>query len=96
MVPHFCEELWQISGHPNQLNNAVWPQYNVEAAKDDEITIVIQVNGKVRSKLQVPPDIDDQALERMALTEEKIAKLLADKQPRKIIVVQKKLVNIVL
>jgi leucyl-tRNA synthetase len=96
MVPHFCEELWQISGHPNQLNNAVWPQYNVEAAKDDEITIVIQVNGKVRSKLQVPPDIDDQALERMALTEEKIAKLLVDKQPRKIIVVQKKLVNIVL
>ena len=96
MVPHFCEELWQISSHSRQLNYAMWPQYNVEAAKDDEITIVIQVNGKVRSKLQVPPDIDDQALERMALSEEKIAKLLADKPPRKIIVVQKKLVNIVL
>jgi leucyl-tRNA synthetase len=96
MVPHFCEELWQISGHPRELNNVVWPQYNVEAAKDDEITIVIQVNGKVRSKLQVPPDIDDQSLERMALSEEKITKLLADNQPRKIIVVQKKLVNIVL
>jgi leucyl-tRNA synthetase len=96
MVPHFCEELWQLSGHSLQLNTAMWPQYNIDAAKEDEMTIVVQVNGKVRAKLQAPPDSDDQALQRMALAEEKIAKLLADKAPRKIIVVQKKLVNIVL
>ncbi len=96
MVPHFCEELWQISGHGQPLNNAVWPEYNVEAAKEEEITIVIQVNGKVRAKLQVPADIDDQTLQQMAITEEKVARFLENKDPRKIIVVQKKLVNIVL
>jgi len=95
MAPHFCEELWQMSGHPQQLNTVAWPVFNVDAAREDEITIVVQINGKVRSKLQVAADIDDQSLQRLALEEEKIAKLLADKAPRKIIVVQKKLVNIV-
>jgi leucyl-tRNA synthetase len=96
MAPHFCEELWSISGHGQQLHSAVWPTYNVEAAKEDEITIVVQLNGKVRAKLQAAADIDDQALQQLALADEKIVKALDGKQPRKIIVVQKKLVNIVL
>jgi leucyl-tRNA synthetase len=96
MAPHFCEELWAISGHGQQLHSAVWPTYNEEAAKEDEITIVVQLNGKVRAKLQVAADIDDQALQQLALADEKIVKALDGKQPRKIIVVQKKLVNIVL
>jgi len=96
MAPHFCEELWSISGHGQQLHSAVWPTYNVEAAKEDEITIVVQLNGKVRAKLQAAADIDDLALQQLALADEKILKALDGKQPRKIIVVQKKLVNIVL
>ena len=96
MVPHFCEELWQESGHPVQLNDAVWPQFNPEAAREDEITIVVQINGKVRSKLVVAADADDQTLQRLAIADEKIATLLETKEPKKIIVVQKKLVNIVL
>ena len=96
MAPHFCEELWSISGHDQQLHSAVWPTYNVEAAKEDEITIVVQLNGKVRAKLQAAADIDDLALQQLALADEKILKALDGKQPRKIIVVQKKLVNIVL
>jgi leucyl-tRNA synthetase len=96
MVPHFCEELWQMSGHQQPLNKAVWPDYNVEAAREEEITIVVQINGKVRTKLQVPADIEDHALQQIAVTDEKIIRLLEDKTPRKIIVVQKKLVNIVL
>ncbi len=96
MAPHFCEELWSISGHGQQLHSAVWPTYNVEAAKEDEITIVVQLNGKVRAKLQAAADIDDQGLQQLALADEKIVKALDGKQPRKIIVVQKKLVNIVL
>jgi leucyl-tRNA synthetase len=96
MVPHFCEELWQLSGHNQQLNDATWPRYNVDAAKEDEMTIVVQVNGKVRAKLLVSVDIDDQTLQQMAVDDVKVAKLLMDKTPRKIIVVPKKLVNIVL
>jgi len=95
MVPHFCEELWQITGHGQRLDDAAWPRYNVDAAKEDEMTIVVQVNGKVRAKLLVSVDIDDQVLQRMALDEEKVAKLVGDKAPRKIVVVPKKLVNIV-
>ena len=85
-----------MSGHRLPLNNAVWPEYNVEAAKEEEITIVVQINGKVRAKLQVPADIEDHTLQQMAVTDEKITRLLANQEPRKIIVVQKKLVNIVL
>lgn len=96
MVPHFCEELWAVSGHGQQLHHAPWPSYNVEAAKEDELTIVVQINGKVRAKLQVPADIDDLALQQLALTDDKINKLIDGKTPKKVIVVQKKLVNIVL
>jgi leucyl-tRNA synthetase len=96
MVPHFCEELWQESGHGQPLNDAVWPEYNIEAAREEEVTIVIQINGKVRAKLQVPADIDDQTLQQLAVTDEKISRFMDNKVPRKIIVVQKKLVNIVL
>lgn len=73
-----------------------WPGFDHEAAKEDEITIVVQVNGKIRSKLQVPADTDNQSLERLALEDEKIAQLTAQNKPKKIIVVPKKLVNIVL
>ncbi len=96
MVPHFCEELWQLSGHAQPLDTAAWPTYNVEAAKEDEVTIVVQINGKVRAKLQVSADTDDQTLQQIALADEKIAQLVQNKVPKKIIVVQKKLVNIVL
>ncbi|MGE4401515.1 MAG: leucine--tRNA ligase [Desulfobulbus sp.] len=96
MVPHFCEELWSISGHNNQLHFSRWPSYNLEAAKEDELTIVVQINGKVRAKLQVPTDIEDSALQHQALSDEKILKVMDGKQPKKIIVVKKKLVNIVL
>ena len=96
MVPHFCEELWAISGHEQQLHHASWPSYNKEAAKEEELTIVVQINGKVRTKLQVPTDIENQALEQLALADDKISKLIEGKTPKKVIVVQKKLVNIVL
>ncbi len=95
MVPHFCEELWQKSGHRMPLHTVAWPQYNIEATKEEEVTIVVQINGKVRAKLQVPADIDDQTLEQLAVNDEKIVKFLDNKQPKKIIVIQKKLVNIV-
>ncbi|WP_028318002.1 leucine--tRNA ligase [Desulfobulbus elongatus] len=95
MAPHFCEELWQVTGHERALNDAAWPVFNAEAAKEDEITIVVQVNGKVRTKLQVAADTDEHTLRRLAVAEEKVAKMLAGQEPKKIIVVPGKLVNIV-
>jgi leucyl-tRNA synthetase len=96
MVPHFSEELWAISGHSRQLHHAGWPGYNKQAAQEDELTIVVQINGKVRTKLQVPADISDETLQRQALADDKICQLMAGNMPKKVIVVPKKLVNIVL
>ena len=95
MVPHFCEELWTMTGHATSLDNKPWPDFDPDAAKEEELTIVVQVNGKVRSRLLVSPEIADDDLKEMALTDEKVKKFIADKDIRKVIVVKKKLVNIV-
>ena len=95
MVPHFCEELWQLTGHVRPLSETPWPEFDTQAAKDDEITLVVQVNGKVRSRLLVSTDQDSEELEKMALADKKVQKFIGDKQIRKIIVVKNKLINIV-
>jgi leucyl-tRNA synthetase len=96
MVPHFCEELWQVSGHRQLLSSIAWPDYDREAAREEEILIVVQVNGKMRAKLSMPADTEEQTLQQAALNDPKIAQLLENKEPKKIIVVQGKLVNIVI
>ncbi|MBU0481923.1 MAG: leucine--tRNA ligase [Proteobacteria bacterium] len=95
MTPHLCEELWQATGHPTPLDTAEWPSFDPEAAKDDEITVVVQVNGKVRSRLQVAVDIADEAVKEQAMADEKVIKFIEGKTVRKVIVVPGKLVNIV-
>jgi leucyl-tRNA synthetase len=96
MVPHFCAELWQQIGSSRPIDQEQWPVLDIEAAREEEITLVIQVNGKVRSRLQVSVDIDDQVIKEMAIKDENIQKIIGGKPVKKIIVVQKKLVNIVL
>ncbi len=95
MVPHFCAEMWGLSGNADSIEKELWPSYNAEAAKEELLTIVVQVNGKVRSRLQVPVDMDDDLLKELALSDEKVQKFIADKNIKKTIVVKKKLVNIV-
>jgi len=95
MVPHFCAELWQQIGSSRPIDQEQWPELDIEAAKEEELTLVVQVNGKVRSRLQVAVDIDDDVIKEMALKDENIQKLIQGKPVKKIIVVQKKLVNIV-
>ncbi len=95
MVPHFSSELWQQITNNEFIDHESWPIADEEAAKEDELTIVIQVNGKVRSRLLVAADIDDKRIEEKALADENVHKFIADKTIKKVIVVQKKLVNIV-
>ena len=95
MVPHFCEEMWEATGHDSTLDNASWPTFDAEAIKEDSITIIIQVNGKVRTRLEVPATINGDDLKSQALQDERIIKFTDGKEPKKIIVVPKKLVNIV-
>jgi leucyl-tRNA synthetase len=95
MTPHFCSELWELTGHDTDLKDHSWPSFDPESAREEEITIVIQVNGKVRSRLLVEPDIGDEKLKEMTLADTKVQKFMAGKPIRKVIVVPKKLVNVV-
>lgn len=96
MVPHFCEELWQMTGHEDSLDREQWPAFDPEAAQEDELTIVVQVNGKVRSRLQLAADTEEEDIKRNALDDERIRNFTGDKTVKKIIVVKGKLVNIVI
>ncbi len=95
MVPHFSAEMWQKIGNSDSIENECWPVFDAEAAKEELFTIVIQVNGKVRSRLEVSADIADEVLIQQALADDNTIKFIDGKAIKKTIVVKKKLVNIV-
>ncbi len=94
-APHLCEELWQRLDEPGLIAHAEWPTYDEALCIDDTITIVIQINGKKRDELQVSKDTDRGELERLALAGERTQKYLEGREPKKVIVVPGRLVNIV-
>jgi len=94
-APHITEELWEVLGHGVPLHSTPWPDCDPELAKDDEIELVVQVNGKVRSRLVVAADTAKEALEIAALADPTVQKWLDGKAPRKVIVVPGRLVNVV-
>ncbi|PSH04556.1 MAG: leucine--tRNA ligase [Acidobacteria bacterium] len=95
-APYLAAELWSILGEDqNALLRYPWPQFDPALAKEDEVEIVVQFNGKVRSRLTVANDAEDQAVREAALNDEKVKEALVGKQIVKVIVVKNKLVNIV-
>ena len=95
IFPHISEELWHRLGNKSSVHLMSWPAGDPEKAKEDEITVVVQVNGKVRDKLQVTPGTDRQTLESSALALENVQKWMDGKPVRKVIVVPDRLVNVV-
>ncbi|MFH1191840.1 MAG: class I tRNA ligase family protein, partial [Candidatus Omnitrophota bacterium] len=95
IVPHFAEELWQILGNHKSIFKARWPEYDAGLLVEENVELVIQINGKVRSKIEVPSDISEDKLKELVLQNEKLIPWLEGKPPKKIIVVPQKLVNIV-
>ncbi len=95
VVPHVCQVLWEQLGHTGDIVVARWPEVDASALQQDSLEMVIQVNGKLRSKLQVPVSASREAIEKMALADAKIQSYIDGKTIRKVIVVPKKLVNIV-
>ena len=96
MVPHLAEELWEILGHTDDtLAHASWPKFVPELAAEDQVEIVVQVNGRVRGKVSVEAGLDKDELEKRVLSDPKIAKLLDGQRAIKKIVVPDKLVNVV-
>ena len=95
-APHICEELWKRIGGKNSIFRAKWPSYDTQLLKTQVVTIVAQVNGKVRNRFTVPANASEEELKDIILKDAAIKKWTEDKPPRKFIVVPNKLVNIVL
>jgi leucyl-tRNA synthetase len=95
IVPHLAEELWEAMGCSGSVLEAAWPTYREEAIAEDEILMVVQVNGKVRSRFHISVDADEQAIKAAALADDRIVARIAGRAVKRVIVVQNKLVNIV-
>jgi leucyl-tRNA synthetase len=94
-APYLAHELWEMLGEKSNLLRAPWPKYDPALAKEDQIEIPVQINGKLRSRIVVSADASEEFIRESALADEKIKTLVAGKQIVKIIVVPSKLVNIV-
>ena len=95
-APHFCEEIWEKMGHQNLLLHTSWPVFDPELAREETVTIVVQINGKLRDKFETGRGLPKEELERKALELERIQNIIGDRKIRKVIFVQDKLVNIVI
>jgi leucyl-tRNA synthetase len=96
VTPHIAEELWAKLGKPYSVHTQPWPEVDEVAAAEDMVTLVIQVNGKVRDRIEVPVTTSEQEVKTMALASASVKKFLGEQTPRKVIVVAGKLVNIVI
>ncbi len=95
VVPHITQELWRHLGHQELLVDAPWPQADSEALVEDSLTLAIQVNGKLRAQLEVPVDAERKTIEAQAVAEPNVVRFTAGKSIRKVILVPRRLVNIV-
>ncbi len=94
-APHITEELWREMGHDDTVHVGHWPKWDEKYLKSDTMTIIVQVNGKLRAKLELPSDMDKQGVEAAALADENVQKFTNNKPPKKTVYVPGKLVNIV-
>ena len=95
VMPHVCHHLWFLLGGKNAVVDSQWPEVDESALIQERVQIIAQVNGKLRAKIMAPLDSDNQAVQEIALSDEKIVKFTMDKQIIKVIVVPNKLINIV-
>ena len=94
-TPHLCEELWGKTGHAFSIHNRQWPSWDESLTREDEITLVVQVNGKLRDRVMAPVALTEAEARELALGSEKVRAYLDNKQVRRLIYVPGKLINIV-
>jgi leucyl-tRNA synthetase len=94
-TPHLAEELWTRLGHPYSIHNQPWPQYDPELAREEEVTLVIQVNGKLRDRVSVSASIPEAEARELALSRERVQAHLLGKTVAQVIFVPGRLVNVV-
>jgi len=96
MTPHIAEELWEMLGFSGGLAHQQWPRYREDLTREEHIEIIVQINGRVRSKMLVEDSLSEDELRERALNDPRIKPLIEGKTIAKVIVVPKKLVNIVM
>ncbi len=94
-APHIAEELWERLGHTNSLAYEPWPVYDKELIKEKEIELAVQVNGKIKDRIVVAADTDEEQIKQKALSSEKVIAAMAGKEPKRVIVIKSRLINIV-
>ena len=94
-IPHISEELWEKLGNTPTIFNQPWPEHDEEKAKDEVIIMPVMINNKLRSRIEVDPDLSDDDIKRIVLSDDKVKEWLSDKEIKKFMVVPKKLVNII-
>lgn len=95
MAPHIAEELWEMLGHSEGIYLQVWPRYSQDLAREEQIEVPVQVNGRVRARILVETGLGESELKSQAMNDSRVAPLIAGKQVLKVVVVPDKLVNIV-
>jgi len=94
-APHIAEELWERTGNTCSIHNQRWPEWDAELAAEKQITLVVQVNGKVRDRILVPVDVDEERAKEVALSSEKVRPYVEGKETLRVIYVRGRLVNVV-
>jgi len=95
-APHMCEETWERMGHETSLARNPWPSYDPELARDEKVTIVVQVNGKLRDRFETERDTEEGQLKEAAFGLDRIKKIIGDRKVKRVIYIRNKLLNIVL
>jgi leucyl-tRNA synthetase len=95
ITPHIADALWRVLGHDEAVVNVAWPEVDESALVQDKIELMVQVNGKLRAKVSVAADADNDSIQAVAMADENVQKFTEDKQVRKVIVVPGRLINIV-
>jgi leucyl-tRNA synthetase len=94
-APHTAEELWEMLGHADGLTRAAWPAFDADLAKAEEVVVPVQINGKIRARLTLPADLDEEALRQQVLADAAVGMHLEGKTVRKVVVAKGPLVSIV-
>ena len=94
-APHVAEELWERLGHRESLARVPWPEADARLLASAMVLLIVQVNGKRRDEIQVPADADEAAIRAAALGAENVKRHLAGREPRKVVIVPGRLVNVV-
>ena len=95
-APHIAEELWQKLGHNHTLAYEPWPEYDAELVKEKEVELAVQVMGKIKDRIVVSADASEEEIKQKALASEKVISAMTGKEPKRVIVIKSRLVNIVI